>query len=371
MPLSAFLPTCVSVLAAAGCFAAPRVKPMSPNPWASGNIASSAVSGHTVLHYPEKHTMMKLTLAKSLGFMLVLFVMTSTTRAAFNLTLNITSPGSFTTPQLQMLEGALDDAEAMWEDVITGYQPGISIGGITISVTSFPDISGSGLADANVLTSVEQGGFRLSTTGRIRINPGVIDIFGSWDGSGPNPPNTEFLGVNYIDELMAHEIGHVLGIGIQWIGNGVYTNGTGRYTGQYGVAAYRDEFDAAATFLPVELAGSSGTQNSHWDQLMRSSSQEGNPSDPWSLDPRVGITDQFGRDFASELMTGAIDPDYGEPFLSNTTVQSLRDLGYTVVPEPSAMVLLTVGAALALLLARGCHANLSDGVSPTTSGRTA
>jgi hypothetical protein len=30
------------------------------------------------------------------------------------------------------------------------------------------------------------------------------------------------------------------------------------------------------------------------------------------------------------LMTGAIDPDYGEPFLSRFTVESMRDLGYTV-----------------------------------------
>jgi len=73
---------------------------------------------------------------------------------------------------------------------------------------------------------------------------------------------------------------------------------------------------------------------------MRSSPQEGNPSDPWSLSPLTGITDSQGRDLGLELMTGAIDPDYGEPFLSNMTVQSLRDLGYTVVPEPSSWSLL-------------------------------
>ncbi len=261
--------------------------------------------------------------------------------ASFDLSLTITSPGSFTAAQLQILDDAIADAESLWENAITGYQPGISLGGVSISV-----ISGSSFADANVTSSVNQGGFRLSTTGRIRINPGVIDLFGSWDGSGPTPPNTEYVGVNYIDELIAHEVGHVLGIGTQWLSNGLYTFGTGEYTGAYGVAAYRDEFDSLATFVPVELAGSSGTQNSHWDQRMRSSSQEGNPSDPWSLDPRVGITDPLGRDLAMELMTGAIDPDYGEPFLSRTTIASMRDLGFTVaVPEPVSCIL-----ALALLL---------------------
>ena len=63
---------------------------------------------------------------------------------------------------------------------------------------------------------------------------------------------------------------------------------------------------------------------------MRSSVQEGNPNDPYSLDPRIGITDQYGRDLGLELMSGAIDPDQGEPFISRTTVESLRDLGYVV-----------------------------------------
>jgi uncharacterized protein (TIGR03382 family) len=63
---------------------------------------------------------------------------------------------------------------------------------------------------------------------------------------------------------------------------------------------------------------------------MRSSPQEGNPSDPFSLDPRVGVTDAYGHDRGLELMTGAIDPDWGEPFVSRFGVEAMRDLGYTV-----------------------------------------
>ena len=169
-----------------------------------------------------------------------------------------------------------------------------------------------------------------------------IEPFADWQGIGAD-------GLNFVDELMAHETGHVLGIGTLWESNGVYVNYSFQYTGQYGVAAYRDEFDAEATFVPVENAGNSGTPNAHWDQRMRSSSQEGNPNDPWPLSPLTGVTDRFGRDRALELMTGAIDPDYGEPFLSNTTIQSLRDLGYTVVPEPSAGAL-AMGVVLAALV---------------------
>jgi len=267
---------------------------------------------------------------------LTLVVGAASARASGELQVTISNSATFSASQLAVVEAAIDSAKSMWESVITGYQPGINVPALNVTITS-----GSSFADARTTSSVLQGGFRINTAGTVRINPGVIDIFASWDGSGPDPPNTEFLGVNYIDELLAHEVGHLLGISqSNWIANGVYQAGSGQYTGAYGVAAYRAEFDPTATYIPVEQAGNSGTIANHWDQLMRSSSQEGNPNDPWSLSPLTGITDSQGRDLGLELMTGAIDPDYGEPFLSNMTVQSLRDLGYTVVPEPSSLSLL-------------------------------
>jgi hypothetical protein len=262
--------------------------------------------------------------------------------AAFNLVYSVSNPGAFTVNQRQILDAALASAEQLWESKITGYQPGISITTIPISVTG----NNSGLASAIFNSSVNQGGFQLATSGSIFINVNQIETFSNFQ-------TIYGTFVNVIDELMAHETGHVLGIGTLWQANGVYLSGTGQYTGQHGVAAFRAEFQPSATFVPVELAGNPGTPDAHWNQLMRSSVQEGNPSDPFSLDPRLGIVDQFGRDFSLELMTGAIDPDYGEPFLSNTTVQSLRDLGFTVtqpIPEPGG-IMIALGAA-ALLIAR-------------------
>ena len=60
---------------------------------------------------------------------------------------------------------------------------------------------------------------------------------------------------------------------------------------------------------------------------------EGDPDNPWVLSPLIGVVDQRGRDLGQELMSGSLDPDYGVPFLSNTTVQSLRDLGYAVISK--------------------------------------
>jgi hypothetical protein len=283
------------------------------------------------------------------SLVLVLFALALPVRAEFDLQISVSSPGSFTASQLAILEESIDIAEAAWESYITGYQPGISLTGITITVGA-----GSAFGDAQLTGTVQQGGFRLTTSGHIRISPtAAIDDFGSWDGTpGPDNPNPDLLGMNFVDDLLKHEIGHVLGIGSLWTSNGLYVNGTGRYTGQYGVAAFQKEFDPSATAVPVELAGAAGRPNVHWDQIFRSTVEEGDPNNSWNLDPRLGITDKFGRDFAFDVMTGAIDPDWGPVFFSNTTIQSLRDLGFTVVPEPGAVALAASAAMMVAGFAR-------------------
>lgn len=267
---------------------------------------------------------------------------------SFDLQFTINQSG-FNATQLDILDEALDYAEKLWEDKLTGYQPGITVDQVTINVRRIS----VGLASAGVSNSVIQGGFRVATSGFLNINPAAIDLYAAWDGTGPPDPNSvdpNFIGLNYVDDIVAHEIGHAIGIGTLWQQNNVRSfNAVTRkweYIGQHGVAAFQREFDPNATFVPIESEGASGTLGSHWDQLMRSSSQEGNPNDPWSLDPRQGIVDKFGRDFSLELMTGALDPDYGEPFLSMTTIQSMRDLGFTTVPEPGTFVLLMAASAL-------------------------
>ncbi len=238
---------------------------------------------------------------------------------AFDLVFTIDTPSQYSPNQLSIITTALNQVEGMWETMITGYRPGINIPTVPITLYSMT----GGLANAGPGGSTFQGGFWLTTSGFINLNILEIENFANWQGPGAN-------GLNFIDELLAHETGHVLGIGTQWTNNNVYQYNTFRYTGQYGVAAYQAEFGESILYAPVENAGNPGTPNAHWDQLMRSSPQEGNPLDPWSLDPRVGVVDRYGRDRGLELMTGAIDPDYREPFVARFTIQSMRDLGYTV-----------------------------------------
>lgn len=270
--------------------------------------------------------------------------------AGFDLTISIGSPASFSPSQLVHLQAAINTAEELWESVITGYQPGIDLTGMSIQV-----FAGSGFAEANYPMTVVQASYTLSTYTSINVNPSVIDNYASWTGVGPLNPNPVYLGLNYLDDIMAHEIGHALGIGLLWEENGVYVLATGEYAGKYGLAAYRAEFDPNASFVPVEQALTPAA-DLHWDQIVRSSSDEGNPSDPFSLSPLTGITDALGRDFGQELMTGAIDADYGEPFLSRTTIQSLRDLGFTVIPEPGSAIM----AIISLLGFALCRRNAVD-----------
>jgi hypothetical protein len=238
----------------------------------------------------------------------------------FGLQYSISDPNGFFTPtKLAILNDAITHVERMWETMITGYRPGITIP--TVPITIQP--TDSGLASASFSGSTSQGGFQLPTSGFINVNYLEVENFANWQGPGAN-------GLNFIDELLAHETGHVLGIGTLWVSDNVYVTDSFHYTGANGLAAYKAEFDPSATYVPVENAGSPGTPNAHWDQRMRSSVQEGNPNDPWSLDPRVGVVDSMGRDRGLELMTGAIDPDFKEPFIARFTVQSLRDLGYKV-----------------------------------------
>ena len=197
---------------------------------------------------------------------------------------------------------AFAEAEAFWESVIVGYAPGITQ--TTLPFTARKrglDGSGGILGQAGPTGSVTEGGFVVSTGGTMTIDSADIDLL-SGDGQ--------------LADVVAHEIGHILGIGTLWINNGLYVNNSGRYTGSLGLQAYQTEFDPDATFIPVELNGGLGTANSHWDEL-------------------ASVQDPEGRPLTQELMTGFLGSD---PYLSQTTIQSLRDLGFEVIAPPDPLL---------------------------------
>jgi hypothetical protein len=103
------------------------------------------------------------------------------------------------------------------------------------------------------------------------------------------------------DEVVFHEMGHVIGLGCLWEFNGLYIEGTGEYaSGTYA----DDEWKTIGCSgpLPVELHGGDGTADGHWDE------------------------DCLGN----EILTGySEDPNDSMP-LSRITIATFQDLGYNV-----------------------------------------
>lgn len=104
-----------------------------------------------------------------------------------------------------------------------------------------------------------------------------------------------------IDDVVLHEIGHVLGIGTLWPDKGLL-QGSGTsdptFLGANAVAEYRNMGGTLPT-VPVENMGGDGTREGHWRESV----------------------------FGNELMTGWVTRG-GNP-LSALTIASLTDLGYS------------------------------------------
>jgi hypothetical protein len=228
--------------------------------------------------------------------------------AGADFSINFNFNGGLTSSQEQIF----NEAKATWESYITGYQTGIIKTGITINAKAEAmDGIGGVLGTAGPSSASFQGGYWLTGSGSM--------TFDSFDLA-----DMEADGI--LNEVITHEIGHVLGIGTLWDEdwNGVYVNGTGQYTGAFALDAYKDEFDPLATYVPIELEGDDGTANGHWNENNNGSGL-------------TGITDPYGRDMAQELMTGWVGSDSDQHYISNTTLGSLQDLGFEVVipiPEP-------------------------------------
>jgi hypothetical protein len=107
-----------------------------------------------------------------------------------------------------------------------------------------------------------------------------------------------------IDDVVLHEIGHVLGIGTLWPDKGLLS-GQGTtdpsFLGAGAISAYRT-MGGTQAFVPVENTGGTGTRDGHWRESV----------------------------FANELMTGWVNSSSNP--LSALTIESLKDLGYGANP---------------------------------------
>jgi len=103
------------------------------------------------------------------------------------------------------------------------------------------------------------------------------------------------------EDVILHEMGHCLGIGVSWSPLGLL-NGAGESNPEYTGANGKDGYEKLGESgnVPVENVGGAGTRDAHWRDSV----------------------------FGTELMTGLIGA--GKQPLSILTIKSLQDLGFTV-----------------------------------------
>jgi hypothetical protein len=225
--------------------------------------------------------------------------------SGFNIALRL-QPGASTPPQYVM--DAFESAASRWETLITGDLSNVLIQNQAVSCAPalneviddlliFMDIvpidgAGGILGQAGPCYYRSTG--HLPITGMMQFD---VDDLAALHTSGQ------------LEQVILHEMGHVLGIGSYWNAFGLLnpsncsaTSPDPYFSGASAVAA----FDAAGgtTYLgnkvPVENTGGAGTVCSHW---------------------RESVLD-------NELMTGWLNA--GTNPLSAITVESLADMGYTV-----------------------------------------
>ncbi len=262
----------------------------------------------------------------------------------FNIELNYTGAAQF--------QSAFDAAEATWESVITGWIDGTNIVNVNGGNTFYNigDNMSSLFIDANVGAIDGAGGILGSAGPNQFVNDGFrwLASHGAMNFDSADIQNLANNGS--LEDVILHEMGHVLGIGTLWTTNNLYNSGTGQYTGANALAQYQTEFNNSATFVPVELGGGGGTANGHWDEgyVISAGDTVLDQNGLTVIDPN---NVNFGRSRTAALMTGVLDSG-ADTFISATTLGSFQDLGYSVdfsitqaVPEPSsafAIVLLGI-----------------------------
>ncbi len=224
----------------------------------------------------------------------------------FNITLNF---GDGLTGGEELL---FAKAANYWESVITGYQPGLSADGLTISASA-PYIDGVGGVLGS--TSINSYSDQVDATDReYYLSQAATINFDSADLASMYSNGSLYY-------VILHEMAHAIGFGTFWNANGDYfPSHNNRYIGAAALAAYRTEFvgQSNATYVPVETDGGDGVAFCHWAEVDGGSAS-------------TGIVTTSGRDMQYELMTPWLNySSTNLPFVSRTTMASFVDMGYTI-----------------------------------------
>ena len=208
-------------------------------------------------------------------------------------TITVVFLGGLTTSQKNAFKGAADS----WTKVIVGDLPDVIISGQVIDDVL---IEASG-------TTIDGPGGILGQAGPTHLRPAGAGAAAFIPAKGRMQFDTADLAAmqanGTLNDVITHEMGHVLGIGTIWTTKGLLSGASGSNPVFTGTSAKENTGvlkGAGPTAVPVENSGGPGTKNSHWRDTV----------------------------FRNELMTGFVG---GAPNpLSRLTVASLKDLGYVV-----------------------------------------
>ena len=228
------------------------------------------------------------------------------TEGAYDITLRFL--GSATQSQRQIV----NQARARWETLVTGDLADVQLSATAAECGTNSPAVNEVVDDILIFVTIEPidgPGNVLGSAGPCFIrNLSNLPVMGAILLDSEDL--VDIQGEGLLDELILHEMAHVLGFGSLWVAQGLLADqslppGTGTDPHFTGPLA-RAEFDAIGgdvyegNKVPVENTGGQGTADGHWREAV----------------------------FVNELMTGFINS--GANPLSRVTLASLADQGYTV-----------------------------------------